>query len=261
MSKFVTILALIALMAMPVMAETVWDDELSTGRDGTSSIKAGNSPDASGKTAVDNWNTVFGDPQSFAGVYDFGSGWIKTSGSGEPGIINIECDIEMYVNQTLDAGDVYFHLGNLSTATPDDKTAHVFGSFQSNNGQYVGLVFPNDCADNLVSTVANQGIIPGGMKGTFDSRVGADRQSISTKSFPLTITMYTYNDPSHTTYRGPDSFGPGSDNTVNNALWWKVADGATGTWNYVWKVVINPAIDQADGDYGLDPIVACSPAL
>lgn len=200
---------------------------------------------------------------TWAGIYRVASGgneadYIDLGPDGRSDVMSIEiwCDIEMYLVKTIANNKIYFHIG-----VPDgtEKVAYVQASFRGNNGFYVGLEQPHDGCDNISQLV-----------GALDSRGQDVTQAPGYQPIPVTYTLadtvhngtptgWTYGTHDGT-YRLPDSVGQGTGPS-DLGLWWGIDDGAPGLHNFEWKVSITPPVDQVDGHYKLDPVVAARPML
>ena len=143
--------------------------------------------------------------------------------------------------------------------TAADKTAYVTGTYAGNNGMYLGISF-----DNTSKVVADfetggptgyTGRVFGGMVGTVDNG-GRD---ISAENFDILFLMECNGNP----YTTPCNFGVGAHATILSTLWWHPTDlGQTiGTGTMSWKVMIEPAAWQPDGNYVLDPVIVAAPEL
>jgi hypothetical protein len=205
-----------------------------------------------GADSATNWNYQYGAVMAWSGIYGDlglgGDGWIYTTGTD--GAIDVEADIEMFCATTMWNNNVYFHLGNLYTANESEKTAYVPSTLTSNNGQWIGITF------FAPKTVLADGTIKDAMVGTIDGMgrpVGHRAGSKSTFDAKILLSWdngAVYNPPH------PDHTGTGLSATN-----WLINGGAPGAYNLWWKIQIIPDTDQADGNYGLDPVVTVSPAL
>lgn len=165
-------------------------------------------------------------------------------------MIDVEADIEMYCATTMKDNNVYFHLGNLYTASVDDKTAYVPSTLVSNNGQWIGITFATP------KTVLADGTIKDAMVGTIDGMGRAVGHRAGSKStFDAKILLSWDNG---VTYNVPDPTQIGLGLLDTN---WLINGGTPGSYNLWWKIQIIPDTDQADGNYGLDPVITVSPAL
>jgi len=196
-----------------------------------------------------NWTYQYGNA-TWSGVYAGGSGWLTEAESGSWDF-KVEADIEMYCSETISNHNIYFHLGNIYTATASDKIAYVNGSFSSNNGQYIGLQVPGKTeADFEKSGALFTGKIIGGMQSDHDTWRPQNNQ------MDIEILL---NQGSG--WEAPGSFGAGAHGTITNAIWWLIGGGAPGTYNYQWRVRLLPGANQADGDYYIDPAIVVAPVL
>lgn len=251
---------MVGLFAMPALAAqdadgTLYDQE-GTANDGYATIDAtGQGPLGDASDSWTNWKYQYGSG-SWSAVYKK-SGWLEESSSGDAEI-DIECDIEMYYSEEFSNNKIYFHLGNLYTATTADKTAYVDGTFTSNNGMWIGIGFDGTSkteADMLKDLGGNYtGEIQDAMVGTTDVLL----RDISDQSFNAKFMLTS---DGGTTWLPPDSFGTGASGTILNALWWLVEGGAAGTHVVQWSVEMLPAEHQPDGNYKFDPAIVAAPLL
>ncbi|MEW6744666.1 MAG: hypothetical protein AB1486_18070 [Planctomycetota bacterium] len=140
MKKLLVALAVFGLLAVPLLAQTqsLYDQE-GTVEDGYTPINAaGHGPFGDPSNSWLNWKYQYGGG-SWSGVYG-DEGWIEEQSTGDSNL-DIECDIEMYYTEQIWNNKIYFHLGNIYSATWDDMTAYVNGTFTSNNGMYIGICF------------------------------------------------------------------------------------------------------------------------
>ncbi len=253
-------LAIIATMAACLLyavgsasAATLYQQEGITGVDGPSAINAANQ----GPTGTDadnwtNWKYQYGGG-TWSGVYAAGDGWLTASESGDMDL-EVEADVEMYFTQTVSNNKIYFHIGNVYSATNADKTAYVSGSFASNNGQYIGISFLGQNKDESNfqkdSGGAYTGVILNGMHSANDTWRAQDN------NMDLQILLNYGNG-----WEAPVNYGDGAHDTVTDTLWWLVNAGEPGSYSYQWQVKLLPAANQADGDYYLDPTIVAAPVL
>lgn len=198
-----------------------------------------------------NWKRQFGGTHMDFAVYSWdSSAWVEEWDNDIDGSIDIEADIEMFYSQTITNPKLYFHFGDVSKATADQKSALVAGTFASNNGQYIGISFAGTTKTEEDFNRAT-GIITDAMVGTTDAggRLVED-------AFDARFLM-TWGEG----YQTPGSFGAGAHETIPATLWWLVNEGAPGAYNLVWKIDLLPTAYQKDGNYNLDPIVVAMPVL
>jgi len=250
------LLAIATFVCAPAVGEplSLYEQE-GTAADGYGTI------DASGQggdhASTTNWKYQYGSG-TWSGVYG-DSGWIEIDSDGDS-VIDIECDIEMYYKESFENNKVYFHLGNIYTATKADKTAYVDGNFTSNNGMYLGICFAapehhKTEEDMLKDNEGNYtGEIAGAMVGTIDV-LGRD---ISTEAFNVKILM-SWDDGEN--FYPPVSFGTGASGTITDTLWWLVSDGDPGEFPVKWSIELQPDTHQPDGNYHFDPTVVAAPVL
>jgi len=265
MKHTLTILALLAIAGFVCGTAagqnvSLYDQEGTTA-DGYGTIDAtGHGPTNADTT---NWKYQYGGG-TWKAIYG-SSGWLHEVSTGDSKI-DIECDIEMYYQETFEDNKIYFHLGDPYNASPEDKTAIVTGTFTANNGMYIGTSFENTSkveADMLTDIDGLTGEIQDAMVGTVDVM---GRQMYIDKndplqgyhSFNIKMSMRWDADP---TWHRPVNFGTGASGTIVETLWWLVADGGAGTHTLQWKIELLPGPDQADGNYRFDPAIVVAPIL
>lgn len=200
-----------------------------------------------------NWKYQYGS-YYFFGVYEGADGWNTVSEEGDCDLL-IEADIEMYCYETISNHKIYFHLGNLKTATEDDLTAYIDGHFESNNGMYVGLMIgPGKEVETIDG--AYTGRIIDAMVGTRDTWREMPEKNEDEGKFDVIIKL---NDGSG--WRGPEAYGEGAHGTIHDTLWWLIQNGQPGSWDYQWMVHLEPDTYQADGNYHFDPTIVVAPVL
>jgi hypothetical protein len=253
-----TIVAVISLFALPVLAGdaggTLYQQEGTTA-DGYAAINADGQGPVGDSANWTNWKWQYGSG-TWSGVY-MDSGWLEESSSGDPNL-DIEADIEMYYSESYANNKIYFHLGNIYTATQADKTAYVDGTFTCNNGQYLGISFDGtskDESDMLKDGGGNYtGEVQDAMVGTKDV-LG---RNISSENFNVKLLLSW---DSGTTYNTPISYGDGASGTIQDTLWWLINGGQKGSYNLKWSVELLPETHQADGNYKFDPALVAAPIL
>ena len=252
MKKFLVFLAMmIAMMmvALPLQAGTLYDQE-GTADDGTPGIDASGHGPANASTT--NWIYQYGGG-SWSGVYAAGDGWVTDEEAGDP-TLEVEADIEMYFSEEVSNNKIYFHIGNLYTATGSDKIAYVDGTFSSNNGQYIGISFDGTTKEAADFETDGTGALTGKIIGGMQSDNDTWRSQDNAMDIEILLSWGAG-------WRTPSNFGDGAHGTIQKTLWWLVADGAPGTYNYQWRVRILPTAHQPDGDYYLDPVIVHTPVL
>lgn len=242
---------ILALMVAPISAETLYQQEGTTD-DGTPSIDAsGHGPTNNPNTR--NWKYQYGSG-GWRGVYAGDDGWLESELTewGDSSL-EVEADIEMYCEETIAKNKIYFHLGNIYSATSDNKTAYVTGTMVSNNGQYVGISF-----DGTNKTEASFEKVGGSFTGVILGGMVSKRDSwrVQDNSMDLRILLSWGSG-----YQVPVNFGEGSHGTQQNVLWWLPGGGAAGSYNLTWQVKLLPVPHQPDGDYYLDPVLTTSPVM
>ena len=117
--KSLKALAGLAAMAMMVGTALAAPGSLylqeGTVNDGTPSINAAGMGPAGDAGSTTNWKYQTGSA-SWSGIYA-GNGWLDIAEVGDASV-EVEADIEMFVATTISNNKVYFHLGNLYSATP-----------------------------------------------------------------------------------------------------------------------------------------------
>ena len=264
----IAILGLLAMYAMPALAQPTYSNTLygqegggSTYPDGVPEIDAsGQGPAGNATDNVTNWK--WQDPAAggtWSGVYSWDTdAWCEEDSSGDSTII-VECDIELYWAETYSGNEIYFHLGSPFTATTLQKTAYVNGTYACNHLEYVGISFNGtskvDADFELGGPTGLTGRVLGGMVGTIDNH----NQDISGESFDILFLCRCDANP----YVGPCIFGAGAHSTIPATLWWHPNDigMSLGTGTVDWLVRIEPPAAQADGNYELDPEIVTAPEL
>lgn len=168
-------------------------------------------------------------------------------------------ELELYAGCELVDTKSYIHLGNVFSATEEDMTVHTTGALTANAGVYIGLdlsampningnSFEKDGAGNLT------GRIEDAMAGTLDG-LGRD---ISDEAFDLSVLLSWDGGGS---FNPPECFGRGPNQTMTDALWWKVNNGQPGEYGLSWKIQLLPEPHQADGNYYLESTIVVTPVL
>lgn len=201
-----------------------------------------------------NWKHQYGSA-SWSGVYAGDTGWLNEAESGDSDL-DIEADIEMYCSETIADNKVYFHVGNVYSATTADLTAYVTGTMASNNGQWIGLSFEGQGkSESDFEKVGGNltGKIIGGMVSTHDTwRPQSNSMDVEMKLFVNGVS---------TDWESPGSYGDGAHNTIHDSLWWLVNNGIPGSYAYSYRIRLLPTANQPDGDYYLDPVLVVAPTL
>jgi hypothetical protein len=259
MRRFLTIAgALVLCLALAAGTVSAQSNTL-YGQEGTAADGYG-TIDASGEGAATNpnstnWKYQYGSG-SWSGVYSWdGDAWVEEVSTGDENL-DVECDIEMYASTTTEDNKIYFHLGNPYEATVAEKTALVSGTMRSNNGQYLGISFYGTSKDEDSFEEDGGGNYTGRI---FDAMVGTvdiGGRDISSEAFDIVITM---DNGTGGGYQPPVTYGAGAHETEPDCLWW--AAMGPGSFNLTWKIVIEPATHQPDGNYNLDPLMVVAPAL
>jgi hypothetical protein len=229
---------------------SLWDQEKMGTDDGWSpnpdlmEVEGQDDPSAASRESWQNWKYQYG-YDSWTGVYAGDDGWEYQTGGDHPPALAVEADIEMYCSEWVQDYNIYFHLGNLYSATASNKTAYCNGGFTSNNGMYVGMEI-GEGKDVELAT----GIITDGMVSLHDTWRAQDN------SMDVQIQL-----DQGAGAAGPDAYGEGAHGTIIDALWWLIDSGNPGTHTYTWVVTILPETDQPDGDYWFDPAIISAPVL
>jgi hypothetical protein len=248
------------VLAPPASALNTLYTQEGTADDGYAAIDAsGQGPTAGADDSADsaaNWKYQYGGTATWSGTYSWdGDAWIEETETGDPDL-DIEADIEMYASTSITDPKIYFHLGNIYTATDADKTATVSGTLTSNNGQYIGISFAGSSKDASNFETDGSGNYTGRIFDAMVGTVDVGGRDISTEAFDIVITM-TWG----AGYQVPDNYGDGAHSTITDTLWWLVDGGNPGSYNLTWKIVLEPETHQADGNYNLDPQVVAAPVL
>lgn len=257
MKKLFTAIAMLAILALISFSANAAPGTLYQQEGGTNDGPAGINATGHGPTGNDsdnwtNWKYQYGSG-SWSGVYAGDDGWITASESGDS-TLEVEADIEMYFTESVSNNKIYFHIGNIYSATLPDRTAYVDGSFSTNNGQWIGINFTGTGkteSDFEKDTGGNfTGKILGGMQSDNDTWRSQDNQ------MDIEIKLNW-----GTGWQPPGAYGDGAHSTIHDTLWWLVNGGAPGTYSYQWRIRILPEPHQPDGDYYLDPVIVVSPVL
>jgi len=182
---------------------------------------------------------------SWSGIYDDDAyAWVNILGDPDAETVNVLCDIEMYVSESLDANVAYFHLKG---DTYDPMSAVFTGLLKSNNGQYLGIEIP-----------ANKDITE--LVGTTDG-LGRD-VTLAQGYAPIDVLWemrWSLNDG------GWSAFTTGTDGYGNNgqvhAIWWLIDGGKPSNHNFEIRCTISPKYHQPDGQYVLDPNLVVAPEI
>jgi len=200
-----------------------------------------------------NWIYQYGSG-SWSGVYAGDDGWVTCDEDGDEGL-DVEADVEMYCSTTTSNNKVYFHIGNIYSATTADLTALVNGTMQSNNGQWIGISFQGQGKSEedfeKDGGGAYTGVITGGMQSDHHTYGTQDEQ------MDLEIKM-RWNGGA---WQVPGAYGDGAHSTITDTLWWLVDGGNAGSYTLDWRIRLLPETDQPDGDYYIDPAIVCAPIL
>ena len=242
------------LAGTAAMGDSLYEQE-GTGDDGYSLINAaGQEPGWAENWS--NWKWQEG-TYSFFGIYGGKDGWETGSEDGNCELL-IEADIEMFCYETISNHKIYFHLGDLSTATTEHLTAYIDGHLTSNNGQYMGLMIGEGKNVEGDGSGGYTGRIIDAMVGTRDTWRNMPEAGTDEGKFDVVIKL---DDGSGTGWRGPDNYGEGAHGTILNTLWWLIRGGKPGSWDYQWRVRLDPDEWQADGNYNFDPTLVVAPIL
>jgi len=256
MKKLVALLAIVSfcLLAVNAVNATTLYEQEGTADDGTPSIDAtGQGPAGDDSDSWTNWKYQTG-AGTWSGVYSASDGWLTESESGEA-TLEVEADIEMYYSESIENNKIYFHLGNIYTASLADKTAYVNGTFSSNNGQYIGISFAG--AGKTEADFEKDGTT-GNFTGKIIGGMQSDRDTWRTQDNQMDIEILLNTGAG---WEAPVNYGDGAHSTIHDTLWWIVNGGAPGTYNYQWRVRLLPEAHQPDGDYYLDPVIVATPVL
>lgn len=247
MREMMKVMAVVAIMAVPSLAATLYEQE-GTSADGDAPINATGQYTGSGDGSLANWKWQYGSG-SWSGIYAGSNGWLEASSSGDSAI-DVEADIEMYYEESIADNKIYFHIGNLKTATTAELTAIVSGSFWCNNGQYMGISFPGgtkSLADFEKVGTAFTGKIIGGMQSDNDT------WRAQNNAMDISFLMQWNGGSGWSGWQAPVNYGDGAHSTVHDTLWWLVNGGQPGSYAFQWQVRLLPTQFQPDGDYYLDP--------
>lgn len=255
MNKALFIVAILALFPWAALATpgTLYQQEGGTNdQDPVEVDGAGHGPTGTDADNWTNWKYQYGSG-SYSAVYAGDNGEMVAEQTGDMAL-DVEADVEMYITQTIANNKIYFHLGNVYSATENDKTAIVEGTLTSNNGQYIGISFAGqgkDASNFEQIGGAYTGKILGGMQSDHDTWRAQNNQ------MDLLMLMNVDGGP----WQVPVNYGDGSHGTIHDTLWWLVNGGAPGTYQTNWLVRLLPTTHQPDGDYYLDPVIVSAPVL
>ena len=251
MKRTLALVAVLALFAMPAMAASSLYDQEGTGADGYAPI------DATGQGPANpdwtNWKYQYGG-STWSGVYG-DTGWIEESSTGDS-VLDVEADIEMYYSEEFSNNKIYFHLGNIYTATVADKTAYVNGTFTSNNGMYIGISFAGTGKTEANMLKDGGGNFTGEVQDAMVGAIDVLGRDISSQNFNVLFLL-----DAGAGWTTPVSYGDGASGTIEDTLWWLVNGGAAGSYNVTWLVRMLPELHQPDGNYNLEPVVVVAPTL
>ena len=252
--SLIMVLAVVAFFAMPSHALNTLYGQEGTTADGYSPINAAGVGPATNPNST-NWKYQYGGTHTDSAVYSWDSNaWVESTDNGIDGNLDIECDIEMFVSESITDPKIYFHFGNPYALTESDRTAYVNGTMTSNHGEYVGVTF-NGAVKSATSFEMSGSDFTGRI---FDAMVGTidNHNTAVNDSFDMEILMSW-----GAGYRVPDEYGDGAHSTIHDSLWWLVNDGAPGAYNLTWKITMLPEAHQKDGNYQLDPTIVVAPVL
>ncbi|MCX7015860.1 MAG: hypothetical protein NTW86_25450 [Candidatus Sumerlaeota bacterium] len=251
--------AIIGLLATQVSAapgdyaNTLYGQE-GTAADGYGAINATGHGPAGPSANYLNWKWQSGSG-AVSEVYSWdGDAWLVISQTGDEAI-EVEADIEMFWSETTANNKIYFHIGNPSTLSDNDRLAYVSGTYAGNHPMYVGISFEGT-SKNAGSFELATGTVKDGMVGSVDNHGTV----ITDQKFDISFCLSINGGPC--IY--PTSFGDGAHGTEPACLWWSptATDMINQLHGYmVWCVTIHPKIDQADGNYALDPVLVSAPVL
>jgi len=211
-----------------------------------------------GELATPNvtYTNVYGSYTSDLGsVYDY-SDYSWYGGVGDVAPFSVKCDVEMWLNMGMNAANVYFHKADATTA----MNATVNGWLQSNNGQWLFVAVP-DCTATGTPSHTEEEIL----SNLYFTQNGWGNPATpgSGVSAPIPVTWKLRDDAAGAGWTGwrTGLFSEGGNNGQLHGMTWLLANGSAGYINYQINVAIAPAAYQADGEYRMDPVVACAPEL
>jgi hypothetical protein len=205
-------------------------------------------------TPAATYTNVWGAPTFARGyVYDY-SNYEWVGGTGETANFDVKCDVEMWLNMGINANNIYFHKANATTS----MEATVSGWLQSNNGQYLFVAVPA-CEASHEESEADI------LSNLYFVKDGWARNNTPTSgvSAPIPVKWWLRDDQAGagwTDFR-EGAFSNGGNNGQLHGMTWLLANGAAGMIKYEIKVAISPDAYQADGEYRMDPVLACAPEL
>ena len=252
---FLAFASLCFLLVKPVIAApgTLYQQEEGTNdADPVEVDAAGHGPTGNLSDNWTNWIYQYGSG-TWSGVYAADDGWLTADETGDS-VLEIEADVEMYYTESIANNKIYFHIGNIYTATSADLTAYVQGTFSTNNGQYIGISFTGMNKDE--SNFEKDG--GGAFTGKIFDALQSDHDTWRTQDNQMDMEILMN---WGTGWQVPVAYGDGAHSTIHDTLWWLVAGGAPGTYSYQWRIRLLPESNQPDGDYYLDPTIVASPVL
>lgn len=205
-----------------------------------------------------SYSSVYGADYNDTGyVYDFATyGWVGgTSTPNGSELIDVSCDVEMWLNFHLGAHQVYFHKADITS----NMEAVISGSLQSNNGQWLFVTAPlcptNEPASSQ-EVLSNLHFVGNQLNNpdTPTSGVSAD----------IPLNWYLADDNAVAGPIGPYSlmtWSGAGNNGRTEGFTYRLAGGQAGMINFRIKAQILPDAYQADGKYRMDPVIAVAPAL
>lgn len=207
------------------------------------------------QSSFTTFTEVTGGVNTWSGIWGGHPAWLDSSSNGQQ-FITISADVELWGSSSLDNSRIYFHKANDQNPGP----AILNGTLYSNRGMWVGVVGPPKngapaLLDKLIQTTNYAGTPVNPPTPATD--------------VPLTWTgrWTSDNGANWTPWHTFDAFGPGSNNTVQNAYWWRMANSlsdpnpAGGYFNFQIQCAPHFAPLQPGGAYELDPVLVMSPEL
>jgi hypothetical protein len=181
--------------------------------------------------------------------------------------ISVVLDIEMYCRETLEATDIYFHVGDGEAVTQMSTTVN--GSISTNNGQYLGLTKVGWTSTDGPTALGGSGrceqlaFVTDGF-GRDKAWFETNQPQNTPNDIPLTIE---FSDDGGTTWRkiygttaGPnDGWSDGTGGLWG--YWWLVANGEPCTHDYQFRFTADLVEHEHDGRYELDPLFVVEPYL
>lgn len=179
--------------------------------------------------------------------------WFGGTGGGEAPGFTVTADVEMWMNMSLDATALYYHIGRDPGANPT-MTSTIYGALASNNGQWLFITKPGGHA-----TAAQLGVLDY-TNDMFGDGPTSTRALQNPRTIPVSWSVVS-------TTTGSDvpaadlAWSNGGNAGALSGLTWLADGGTTGLHTFKINCTIAPDRYQQDGHYEMDPIVVTTPEL